>query len=127
MADGGAAPRRLRGALVGYGYIAERGHVPAYSMTGPTAFDIVAVADTCAARRARARAALPGARVYASHRELLDAERGRVDFVDIATPPCDHASIARDALARSYHVLCEKPLATSAEDARSMATLAREV
>ena len=117
----------LRGAVVGYGFIAEHGHVPAYALPGPTKFEIVAVADICAARRTKARAALPAARIYESHEHLLEAERGRIDFVDVATPPSDHARIARDALARGLHVLCEKPLATSGEDARAMLAQAREM
>ena len=118
--------RALRGAIVGYGFISERGHVPAYARPGETAFEIAAVADTCAARRERARAALPNARVYDNHVAMLDAERGRIDFVDVTTPPCDHARIAQSALARGLHVLCEKPLATSAEEARGMVALARQ-
>ena len=118
--------RPLRGAVVGYGFIAERGHVPAYGRPGSTDFEIVAVADGCAARREAARIALPKARLYETHGELLMAERGRIDFVDVSTPPCDHAAVARAALARGLHVLCEKPLATTARDARAMLSAARE-
>ena len=47
-------PRRaMRGAIVGYGFIVERGHVPAYALPGAAAFEIVAVAGTCAPRRMR--------------------------------------------------------------------------
>ncbi|HZU81552.1 MAG TPA: Gfo/Idh/MocA family oxidoreductase, partial [Polyangiaceae bacterium] len=116
----------LRGAVIGFGFISENGHVPAYRRPGRTAFDIVAVADTCAPRREKARQALPGARIYESHAALLEAERGRLDFVDVTTPPSEHARIARDALSRGLHVLCEKPLATTAEEARAMASSARE-
>jgi predicted dehydrogenase len=123
----GAPPSTLRGAIIGYGFISERGHVPAYALPGPTRFEIVAVADTCAARREKARAAIPGARIYESHEQLLHAEKHHIDFVDVTTPPCDHAQIARDALSRGLHVLCEKPLATTGADARAMATQAREV
>jgi predicted dehydrogenase len=119
--------RALRGAIVGYGFISERGHLPAYGQPGETHFEIVAVADACAARRERARAALPSARVYDSHIALLEAERGRIDFVDVTTPPCDHARVAQSALARGLHVLCEKPLATTAEEARSMVAHARQM
>ena len=117
MTDGPRPPKVLRGAVVGYGFISERGHVPAYALPGPTKFEIVAVADMCAARREKARVALPGARIYESHEHLLAAERGRIDFVDVTTPPCDHAPIARAALAQGLHVLCEKPLATSGAEA----------
>jgi predicted dehydrogenase len=127
MTSSALPPKTLRGAVVGFGFISERGHVPAYALPGPTKFDIVAVADVCAARREKARAAIPGVRVYTTHEELLDAERGRIDFVDVSTPPCDHARIARDALSRGLHVLCEKPLATTGAEARAMATHAREM
>lgn len=112
----------LRGAVVGYGFIAENGHIPAYLRRASAKgdFRIEALADTCEARRAAARRAMPGARVYSDHRSLLDAEASRLDFIDIATPPCDHAEIAHAALDRGLHVLCEKPLAASFHNARSM-------
>ena len=53
--------RPLQGALIGFGFIAEKGHVPAY-LAAPDAFDIVAVAEICAARREKARQVLPKAR-----------------------------------------------------------------
>jgi predicted dehydrogenase len=127
MIDRRPPPKALRGAVVGYGFISERGHVPAYRLPGPTQFDVVAVADVCAARREKARVALPGARIYASHEELLAAEGGRIDFVDVTTPPSEHGRIARAALSQGLHVLCEKPLATTGTEARAMATHAREV
>lgn len=118
--------RPLRGAVVGYGFIAERGHVPAYaSLDGATPLRIEAVADACPARREKARAALPGARIYASHGELLEKEGPRLDFVDVCTPPCDHARIAHAALDRGLHVLCEKPLTTTVADARALLDHAR--
>src|SRR5262249_41510243 len=83
-------------------------------------FVITAIADVSEARRELARRLCPHARVYEDARSLLQAEADRLDFVDIATPPCDHAAIAHAALARGLHVLCEKPLATSAHDAHGM-------
>src|SRR5579883_1716733 len=114
--------RALKGALIGFGFIAEKGHVPAYlngGLGGSNAFEIVAVADVCAARRDRVRTVLPHARVYSDTKTLLAAEK-QLDFVDIATPPCDHAAIAHAAFEHGLHVFCEKPIATSGADARSM-------
>jgi predicted dehydrogenase len=88
--------------------------------------EIVAVADVSAQRRELARHQFPGVRIYTDHDRLLEAERGGLDFVDIATPPCDHAAITHAALERGLHVLCEKPLATSAGEAREMLRHARE-
>ena len=121
--------RSLQGALIGFGFIAEKGHVPAY-LSAPDQFRIVAVADVCAARREKARQVLPHARIYADTKTLLSAEARQLDFVDIATPPCDHAAIAHAAFEHGLHVFCEKPIATSAADARSMldhATAAKRV
>ncbi|HTR51397.1 MAG TPA: Gfo/Idh/MocA family oxidoreductase [Kofleriaceae bacterium] len=112
-------PRPYQGALIGFGFIAEKGHVPAY-LAAPRTFQIAAVAETCAARREKARQVLPNARIYSDTKTLLAAEARRLDFVDIATPPCDHAAIAHAAFEHGLHVFCEKPIATSAADARAM-------
>jgi len=119
--------RALRGAVIGYGFISAQGHIPAYLERARTRHDIelVAVADICGQRREASRAALPGARVYETAEALLAAEAGSLDFVDIATPPCDHAAIAHHALEAGLHVLCEKPLTTTLSDARSLLEHAR--
>lgn len=109
---------RLRGAIVGFGFISGLGHTPAYLQRNDV--EIVAVADICEARRAIAQQTLPAARIYADYQVLLEAEGRDLDFLDIATPPCDHAEIAHAAFDRGLHVLCEKPLTTSLENARAM-------
>jgi predicted dehydrogenase len=114
--------RKRRGAIVGFGFIAENGHGPAYAASEE--LEVVAIADICAARREAAARALPGARIYATHQELLERERGAIEFVDVTTPPYAHAAVARAALKRGLHVLCEKPLTTSLEDARALVALA---
>jgi predicted dehydrogenase len=124
--------KKLRGAVIGYGFISGKGHIPAYLERAKSKGDveIVAVADVCEARRAAAQEALPKARVYADYERLLDAESANLDFVDISTPPCDHAKIAHAAFDRGLHVLCEKPLTTTLEDAASLlkhATRAKRV
>src|SRR6476659_156959 len=118
--------RPYKGALIGFGFIAEKGHLPAY-LAAPDLFEIVAVADICAARREIAQRALPKARIYPDTKTLLAAEARRLDFVDIATPPCDHAAIAHAAFEHCLHVFCEKPIATSAADAKSMLDHAQQV
>lgn len=124
--------RPLRGAVIGYGFISSQGHVPAYLERARTVGDveIVAVADVCEARREKAKVALPDAKIYADAKALLDAEWRHLDFVDICTPPCDHATIAHMALDRGLHVLCEKPLTCTLDEAASLmqhATEARRV
>jgi predicted dehydrogenase len=106
--------RRRRGAIVGFGFIAEKGHVPAYATSED--LEIVAVVDICAGRREAAAKALPGARIYESYASFLTSEARDLDFVDITTPPYAHASIARAALESGLHVMCEKPLAITVEE-----------
>ncbi|MER6346736.1 Gfo/Idh/MocA family protein [Streptomyces sp. NPDC001595] len=52
--------------------------------------------------------------------------RDDVDLVDICTPGDSHAEIALAALAAGKHVLCEKPLANSVEEAEAMTRAALE-
>ncbi|MBI5549551.1 MAG: Gfo/Idh/MocA family oxidoreductase [Deltaproteobacteria bacterium] len=113
---------KLRGAVIGFGFISGRGHVPAYLQRVDQQKDveIVAVADTCEERRQAAQKTLPKARIYADYKSLLAAEAKNLDFVDISTPPCDHAEIAHAAFDLGLHVLCEKPLTTTLESAKAM-------
>ncbi|WP_175543718.1 Gfo/Idh/MocA family protein [Micromonospora pattaloongensis] len=50
--------------------------------------------------------------------------RDDIDVIDICTPGDSHAEIAQAALAAGKHVLCEKPLANTAEEAREMTAAA---
>jgi predicted dehydrogenase len=119
----------LRGAVIGYGFVSARGHIPAYQKRIEASGDvqIMAIADICPVRRKLAQEALPDATVYADYQELLKNEASRLDFVDICTPPCDHAAIAHAALSRGFHVLCEKPLARTPEEARLLLDHAQSV
>jgi predicted dehydrogenase len=121
--------KKLKGAVIGYGFISGKGHVPAYlerAKAKDADVEIVAVADICEARRALVNEALPQARVYSDYKALLQAEAPGLDFVDISTPPCDHAAIAHAAFDQGLHVLCEKPLTTTLEEAASLLKHARE-
>jgi predicted dehydrogenase len=110
--------RRLKGALVGYGFIGSTGHAPAYLQRSDV--DIVAVVDGCGARRISATKQIPGVRTFASVGDLLRSSMS-LDFIDVATPPSEHFDITGAALRRGLHVLCEKPLTTSAAHAEILA------
>jgi predicted dehydrogenase len=113
------SPRRT--ALLGFGHVAEHGHLPAWRHRRD--FAIVAVAEPDAARRAAAARLLPEARVYDDALALL--ADGRVDVVDIAAPPALHAPLIIRAARAGCHVLCEKPLTTTLADYRAVADAAR--
>jgi predicted dehydrogenase len=72
---------------------------------------LAAVVDPDPVARRHAEAA-PGYGVLEEALEAVDC-----DAVLVATPPPTHHAVAKTALAAGKHVLCEKPLATSLEDA----------
>jgi len=74
---------------------------------------------------ADAAAAKFGARTAAPSPEALIA-RDDVDVVHICTPNAMHADLARKAIAAGKAVICEKPLATSIEDAKDLTYLAEQ-
>ncbi|MDR7087598.1 putative dehydrogenase [Aeromicrobium panaciterrae] len=53
-------------------------------------------------------------------------ERDDIDLIDICTPGDTHAEIAIAALEAGKHVLCEKPLANTVEEAERMAAAAAD-
>jgi predicted dehydrogenase len=63
-------------------------------------------------------------KVEADYRKILDDPA--VEAVHICTPNALHFPMAQDALNAGKHVICEKPLATSVEEARKLVDLARQ-
>ncbi len=61
---------------------------------------------------------------YGDWRELLDNRD--VDIISIATPPFTHADLACGAMRAGKHVLIEKPLATTRDDALRIRAVADE-
>ncbi len=110
---------KLRGALLGGGNIALRGHAPQW--TGPLSDDvsIVAVADLSPENLKAAQQAFPEARLYRDAEELLAGEA--LDFCDVCTPPFTHGTLVGAAARRGIHVLCEKPIAPSLGEAEAIA------
>jgi len=103
----------LRTAIVGSGFVA-RVHAAAVRAVGGA---VVAVASRTRSG-AEAMAHEVGAAAYGSLPDLL-ANAG-VDVVHICTPNSLHAEQTLLALEHGAHVVCEKPLATSAEASAQM-------
>lgn len=84
----------------------------------------IVVFDTDAERVNRILRQYPTTRAGGSYEELL--EDRDVEAVALATPILTHYELARRALEAGKHVMVEKPLATSSEEAQALLTLARE-
>ncbi|MBO7711410.1 MAG: Gfo/Idh/MocA family oxidoreductase [Lachnospiraceae bacterium] len=68
-------------------------------------------------------------RVYADYREMAEKESARedgIDFVSILTPNNTHCEIAKCFVEHGIHVMCDKPLANTVEEAEELAKLVRE-
>ena len=109
---------RLRAAIAGVGFIGPV-HLRAARLAGA---EVVGVSSADPASARVAAAALDVARGFDSS-EALVTDPG-VDVVHICTPNHLHAELAQLALAAGKHVVCEKPLATSAAAAAALVELA---
>lgn len=61
-------------------------------------------------------------RHYIDYREMIEQEQP--DFVDIITPPNTHLEMCRFAAERGIHVICQKPLAPTFDEAKEIVSLA---
>ena len=104
--------------MVGVGYLG-RFHAQKYAQISDC--ELVAVVDPDGQSREAVAAEL-GARALADHRTLL----GEVDAVSVVTPTPAHFAIAREFLASGTHVLVEKPITETPEQARELIHTARE-
>ncbi|HEY8061531.1 MAG TPA: Gfo/Idh/MocA family oxidoreductase [Gemmatimonadales bacterium] len=107
-------------AIIGLGAVTRNIHLPAYaSLAGRVT--VVGGSDPDAA--ARTWAISQGiAAVSADPREMI--ERARPDIVAVCSPPDLHREHAELALAMGCQVFCEKPLASTLEDADAIITAA---
>ncbi|KPJ82050.1 MAG: UDP-N-acetyl-D-glucosamine dehydrogenase [Gemmatimonas sp. SG8_23] len=110
--------RDVRTAVVGAGYLG-RFHAQKYAAAEGS--ELVAVVDPDEERRDAVGAEV-GAEPLAHHAELV----GRVDAVSIVTPTRSHYEIAKDLLQAGVHVLVEKPITVTAEEAGELVALAGE-
>jgi len=109
---------KVRVGIIGCGGIATGKHLPSLSKLPNV--DIVAFFDIAEdrARSARNQYGSEDAKVYATYEELL--KDGSIEVVHICTPNDSHAEITVAALEAGKHVMCEKPMAKTAEGARRM-------
>ena len=108
----------LRAGVIGTGGIG-RNHARVYA--GLDGVTLAAVYDTDAARAAEIAGPL-GAAVTSSMEEFL----ALVDLASVAVPTIAHREVTEVLLRAGKHVLVEKPIADSSDDARAMVAMAQE-
>ena len=115
--------RIVRIGIIGCGGIANGKHMP--SLSALKNVQMVAFCDLIEerAQKAAKQYGVEGAKVYTDYHELLKDET--IEVVHVLTPNRSHADISIDALNAGKHVMCEKPMAKSAADARRMVEAAK--
>src|SRR6201997_5005017 len=108
--------KKIRAAVIGVGYLG-RFHAQKYAQA--SGCELVAVADGRQQARDQVGGEL-GVRTVADYRELL----GAAAAVSVVTQTPLHFEIARDCLNAGAHVLVEKPITETAEEARELIALA---
>lgn len=113
--------KKIKIGVIGCGSIAKHRHLPEYAANKDV--EIVALCDVVK-ERVNALAEQYNAEAYTNFDDLL--KRDDLDAVSICTPNYLHAKISIAALHAGKHVLCEKPMATSLEEAKDMIAAAKQ-
>lgn len=108
----------LRAAVIGTGYLG-RWHSHKYAALEDV--DLAAVVDVDP-DHARSVAEETGTRALTDYRELI----GEIDMASIVVPTAHHHRIAMDLMNAGIHVLVEKPVTSTVEEARELVALADE-
>jgi predicted dehydrogenase len=108
----------IRTAVIGVGYLG-RFHAQKYAQLEGSKLIGVVDQNQQAAQVVGAELGVP---VHTDYREILD----KVDAVSLAVPTPLHHAIGRELLDRGIHVLIEKPIATTTQEAQELIDLARK-
>ncbi|HEY3083418.1 MAG TPA: Gfo/Idh/MocA family oxidoreductase [Chloroflexota bacterium] len=108
--------------IVGYGYAGRTFH--SYLVRRAPGLELRAIATRDAERRARAAQEQPGATTYPTLEELLGDRR--IDLVVLATPHDTHCQLALQSLRAGKHVVVDKPMAITLDEADRMVEAAGE-
>ncbi|MFB5660262.1 Gfo/Idh/MocA family protein [Alteribacillus sp. HJP-4] len=109
----------LRVGIVGCGSIAQHRHLPEYAANSNV--EIIGVCDVVA-DRAKEMAIKYDAKAFTEYEEMLKDEK--IDAISVCLPNYLHAPVSIAALNAGKHVLCEKPMATSRDEAENMISAA---
>lgn len=115
---------KLRVGIVGVGGIANGKHMPALSKIPEV--EMVAFCDLIKERAEKGakKYGTPDAKVYTDYRDLV--ARDDIDVVHVCTTNDAHSFVTVAALESGKHVMCEKPMAKNAAEARKMVETARK-
>ncbi len=126
-----APNRKLRLGMVGGGFGAYIGGIHRFAARLDNHYELVAGAFDVNADRGHQFAAenyIAADRSYTDYKAMVAGELARTDKIDvvaICTPNHTHFAIAKAFIDAGFHVICEKPMTTTLEDAEALHALAK--
>lgn len=109
--------------IIGCGGIANGKHMPSLKKQKNASMIAFCDIEVDRAEQAAAQYGAEGAKVYSDYHELL--QDPSIDVIHVCTPNDSHAVITVAALEAGKHVMCEKPIAKTAAEAKLMVETAR--
>ncbi|HTR96700.1 MAG TPA: Gfo/Idh/MocA family oxidoreductase [Candidatus Acidoferrales bacterium] len=116
------ARKTLKIGLIGVGAAAQVNHIPALRKV--EGLELVALCDRDPEKAQRVAQKFGVPKAFARIEDLLELDG--LDAVDVCTPNYLHAPMALAALEAGKHVLCERPLARSSDEAATMLKAAKK-
>ena len=132
MTEQNTKPARIRLGMVGGGRDAFIGGVHRIAARMDDHYELIAGAFSSTEEKALASAADLGVasdRAYSDFKTMATAEAAMengIEAVSVVTPNHLHHDVAAEFLAHGIHVICDKPLTSTLEDARSLVKIAEQ-
>lgn len=111
--------KKMRAGIIGIGFIGVA-HIEALRRLGYV--DVVAIATTSRAQEKADRLYVP--KGYEDYKEMIDNEE--LDCVHICTPNSMHYEMAMYAMKKGVHIICEKPMTVTLQQAKELRDYAKE-
>jgi len=105
----------VRVGIIGAGFIAQQSHIPSYLNSPSTT--IIGIADPDTRKLDEVKNLFGVQETFSDYKDLF---KEPMDAISICTPPKYHAEITIEAANRGLHILCEKPIALTLEEADKM-------
>jgi len=106
---------KLKGVCIGAGYFS---HFQYEAWQRIPEVELIAFSNRDQPRAQQITEKFGRKRCYSDYREVFDTEKS--DFVDVITPPPSHAVICAEAAKRGIHIICQKPLAPTFDEAKAI-------
>lgn len=116
--------RKVKVGIIGVGGIANGKHMP--NLARLENVELIAFCDIIRERAEEGarKYGAPNAKVFTDYKDLLSMNE--VEVVHVLTPNSSHAEISIAAMNAGKHVMCEKPMAKTAAEAREMLAVSRK-